>query len=113
MEVVPLTTVADMLEGQPGMGQKRSNVLPFHGNRQSMNLNPLILTNIRDSPYYRNNLTQFEEWQELRDEIYNKVSILFLHMEFTHGIGNSTCSFHRYSSFLSLFHFNRTMSNAL
>lgn len=33
--------------------EKRSNVLPVWGNARTMNLNPLILTNIQTSQYYK------------------------------------------------------------
>jgi hypothetical protein len=32
---------------------KFSNVLPFHGNANTMNLNPLILNNIQSSHYFK------------------------------------------------------------
>lgn len=35
---------------------KRGNNLPFWGNIESMNMNPLILTNIMNSPYYKTTL---------------------------------------------------------
>jgi pre-mRNA-splicing factor 38B len=34
-------------------GSKKSNILPFWGNEETMNLNPLILTNVQNSPYYK------------------------------------------------------------
>ena len=37
-------------------GGKKSNTLPFWGSQATMNLNPLILTNIQNSPYYRTTL---------------------------------------------------------
>ena len=39
-----------------GRGGKKSNILPFWGNQNTMNLNPLILTNIQGSPYFKVNL---------------------------------------------------------
>ena len=43
-------------EEEDSGGGRRGNVLPFWGNQQTMNLNPLILTNIQNSPYYKSNL---------------------------------------------------------
>ena len=43
--------------GSTGGGQK-GNILPVWGNQASMNLNPLILTNITQSPYFKVNLTE-------------------------------------------------------
>lgn len=37
----------------PKSGSKQSNVLPLWGNERSMNLNPLILTNIQSSHYFK------------------------------------------------------------
>ena len=37
-------------------GGKKGNILPFWGNQATVNLNPLILTNIQNSPYYRTTL---------------------------------------------------------
>ena len=33
--------------------ERRSNVLPIWGNERTMNLNPLILTNIQSSHYFK------------------------------------------------------------
>jgi len=55
---------------------KGGNVLPFWGNQQTMNLNPLILTNIRNSPYSKVNLVELKTYHEVVDEIYYKVSHL-------------------------------------
>ena len=41
-------------------GGRRGNVLPFWGNERTMNLNPLILTNIQNSPYYKSNLFELK-----------------------------------------------------
>lgn len=43
-----------------GKYNKKGNVLPFWGNQQSMNLNPLILTNIQNSPYFKVNLIELK-----------------------------------------------------
>ena len=41
-------------------GGKKGNNLPFWGNQATMNLNPLILTNITQSPYFKVNLTEIK-----------------------------------------------------
>lgn len=53
-----------------------ANVLPFWGNQQTMNLNPLILTNIRNSPYFKGTLIDLKTYHEVIDQIYYKVSHL-------------------------------------
>nr|XP_054770176.1 pre-mRNA-splicing factor 38B-like isoform X1 [Lytechinus pictus] len=54
----------------------KNNTLPQWGNQQSMNLNPLILTNIQSSPYFKNDLFKLKTYHEVIDEIYYKVSHL-------------------------------------
>ena len=51
----------------------KSNTLPIWGNEASMNLNPLILTNIQSSPYFKNELFKLKTYHEVIDEIYYKV----------------------------------------
>ena len=41
-------------------GGRRGNVLPFWGNARTMNLNPLIVTNIQNSPYFKSNLFELK-----------------------------------------------------
>lgn len=41
-----------------------------------MNLNPLILTNIQSSPYFKVNLYELKTYHEVIDEIYYKVTHL-------------------------------------
>lgn len=55
---------------------KKSNGLPIWGNEKSMNLNPLILTNIQSSQYFKVNLYQLKTYHEVIDEIYYNVSHL-------------------------------------
>lgn len=45
------------------LSSKQSNILPLWGNERTMNLNPLILTNIQSSHYFKGNLylTLFNE----------------------------------------------------
>ncbi|XP_045197923.1 pre-mRNA-splicing factor 38B-like [Mercenaria mercenaria] len=53
-----------------------NNVLPIWGNEKTMNLNPLILTNIQSSPYFKQNLYELKTYHEVIDEIYYKVTHL-------------------------------------
>ncbi|KAK7580483.1 hypothetical protein V9T40_001112 [Parthenolecanium corni] len=54
----------------------KNNVLPLWGNERSMNLNPLILTNIQSSHYFKVNLYELKTYHEVIDEIYFKVNHL-------------------------------------
>jgi pre-mRNA-splicing factor 38B len=55
---------------------KRPNTLSVWGNQTTMNLNPLIHTNIESSPYYTGKLSELKTYHELVDEIYYKVKHL-------------------------------------
>lgn len=55
---------------------KKPNTLPAWGNTMTMNLNPLIHTNIENSPYYNGKLSELKTYHELVDEIYYKVKHL-------------------------------------
>ncbi|XP_058808276.1 pre-mRNA-splicing factor 38B isoform X2 [Phymastichus coffea] len=55
---------------------KKSNTLPLWGNERTMNLNPLILTNIQSSHYFKVNLYELKTYHEVIDEIYYKVAHL-------------------------------------
>lgn len=57
-------------EGRP---TKKSNVLPIWGNERTMNLNNMVLTNVLQSPYFKNVLYQLKTYHEVVDEIYYKV----------------------------------------
>lgn len=42
------------IDGVPTkLSSKQSNILPLWGNERTMNLNPLILTNIQSSHYFK------------------------------------------------------------
>ncbi|KAK3713433.1 hypothetical protein QZH41_012468 [Actinostola sp. cb2023] len=60
-------------EGRPS---KKSNVLPIWGNERTMNLNNMVLTNVLQSPYFKNQLYQLKTYHEVVDEIYYKVDHL-------------------------------------
>ena len=53
-----------------------NNVLPIYGNEKTMNLNPLVLTNIQASPYFKIDLYELKTYYQVRDEIYNIVTHL-------------------------------------
>jgi pre-mRNA-splicing factor 38B len=55
--------------------KKKNNVLPIYGN-DCMNLNPLILTNIQSSNYFKVTLFQLKTYHEVIDEIYYQVKHL-------------------------------------
>lgn len=42
-----------IVEGVAKQSSKQSNTLPLWGNERTMNLNPLILTNIQSSHYFK------------------------------------------------------------
>jgi len=50
--------------------------LQFYGNDKTMNLNPLILANIQNSPYFKTELFEMRTFHEVVDEIYYKVDHL-------------------------------------
>lgn len=62
--------------GEMMMVIKKPNTLPTWGNTNTMNLNPLILTNIESSPYFSGRLSELKTYHELVDEIYYKVKHL-------------------------------------
>ncbi|XP_034234160.1 pre-mRNA-splicing factor 38B isoform X2 [Thrips palmi] len=55
---------------------KKGNVLPVWGSDRTMNMNPLILTNIQSSHYFKVNLYELKTYHEVIDEIYYKVQHL-------------------------------------
>ncbi|XP_044075216.1 pre-mRNA-splicing factor 38B isoform X2 [Siniperca chuatsi] len=58
---------------KPAAG-KHGNVLPLWGNEKTMNLNPMILTNVLSSPYFKVQLYELKTYHEVVDEIYFKVT---------------------------------------
>ncbi|VEL26660.1 unnamed protein product, partial [Protopolystoma xenopodis] len=54
----------------------KGNILRLWGNLNTMNLNTMIHTNILQSPYFKNNLSELTTYHEVIDEIYYKVSHL-------------------------------------
>ena len=55
------------------LDRKQKNTLPLYGNKETMNLNSMIRTNILGSPYFKEDLFQFKTFHEVVDEIYYKV----------------------------------------
>lgn len=53
----------------------RSNTLNIWGNRESMNLNPMVLTNIQTSTYFKKDLFELKTYHEVIDEIFYRVSV--------------------------------------
>ena len=52
----------------------RGKNLKLWGNQVTMNINPMIHTNIIQSPYFKTNLIELKTYHEVIDEIYYKVS---------------------------------------
>ena len=52
---------------------KKNNTLPLWGNKETMNINSLILKNIKSSPYFKQDLYRLKTYHEVVDEIYYKV----------------------------------------
>merc|ERR1712223_2362676 len=67
---------ADEYEDEEEYEVKKQGQLSCWGNAQSMNLNPLILTNIIGSPYFKVQLFNIKTYHEVIDEIYYKVDHL-------------------------------------
>lgn len=71
----------DDVEDDPTIAQgktssKANNILPIWGNEKTMNLNPLLLTNIQNSPYFKVSLYVLKTYHEVIDEIWNQVKHL-------------------------------------
>ncbi|KAM9844409.1 pre-mRNA-splicing factor 38B isoform 2-T2 [Aulostomus maculatus] len=65
--------LATQAVSKPAPG-KHGNVLPLWGNEKTMNLNPMILTNVLSSPYFKVQLYELKTYHEVVDEIYFKVT---------------------------------------
>ena len=62
-----------------GSGQyvkKQSNTLPLFGNKETMNINNMIITNILQSRYFKIELYEKKTFHEVVDEIFYRVSCL-------------------------------------
>ena len=60
-------------DGVEGQMKRFNNTLPLWGNKETMNINHLILSNIRGSPYFKTDLFKLKTYHEVIDEIYYKV----------------------------------------
>ena len=68
-----------MQDGDPDNIQhvtKGNNVLPLWGDKNTMNLNGLLLTNIVQSPYFSTTLTEISLHSQIVEEIYYNVKHL-------------------------------------
>ncbi len=57
---------------------KSNNELPFWGDRHSMNMNGMVLTNISQSPYFTTQLQELKLHAQVCDEIYYNVRWVYL-----------------------------------
>jgi hypothetical protein len=57
---------------------KSNNELPFWGDRHSMNMNGMVLTNISQSPYFTTQLQELKLHAQVCDEIYYNVRLFYL-----------------------------------
>ena len=56
------------------LNMKQKNTLPLYGNKETMNINPMILSNIQGSAYFKEELYKLKTFHEVIDEIFYKVS---------------------------------------
>lgn len=73
MEGEPVVEEGENGEELPAL--KQNNTLPIWGNKETMNINQLILKNIRSSPYFKQDLYRLKTYHEVVDEIYYKVRL--------------------------------------
>ena len=73
MEGGPVVEEGENGEELPAL--KQNNTLPIWGNKETMNINQLILKNIRSSPYFKQDLYRLKTYHEVVDEIYYKVRL--------------------------------------
>jgi len=66
----------DSDDDDPTVYRGHKGQLAFHGNERTMNINPLILTNVQGSPYFKVELFGKKTFHEVVDEIYYKVDHL-------------------------------------
>jgi hypothetical protein len=63
-------------DSQNQIMSRDSNILACWGNKESMNLNSLVLNNIMSSQYFKNALYEKKTYEEVVDEIYYRVNLL-------------------------------------
>lgn len=54
------------------LNTKQKNTLPVYGNKETMNINPMILSNIQGSAYFKEDLYKMKTFHEVIDEIFYK-----------------------------------------
>ena len=54
--------------------KRQNNTLPIFGNKETMNINHMILSNILQSRYFKGDLFEMKTFHEVIDEIYYRVS---------------------------------------
>ena len=59
---------------------RESNTLQIWGNKDSMNMNSMILTNIQSSTYFKQKLFELKTYHEVIDEIYYRVSLFLVNI---------------------------------
>lgn len=75
-------TIADFIDDDDTteiptiQSNRKSNTLSCWGNQQTMNLNGLVLENVKESYYYKNHLVEIDSAQQLLDEVFYKVKHL-------------------------------------
>ena len=69
-------TIAGSGAAAAAAANRKGNILPMHGNANTLNINPLIHTNIIGSPYFKVQLFEKKTYHEVVDEIYYKVDHL-------------------------------------
>ena len=57
------------------LGARQKNTLPLYGNKETMNINPMILSNIQGSAYFKEELYKMKTFHEVIDEIFYKVKV--------------------------------------
>ncbi len=55
--------------------KRMNNTLPIFGNKETMNINSMILTNIHQSRYFKSELIELKTFHEVIDEIFYKVCL--------------------------------------
>ena len=61
-----------------GLIMKQKNTLPLYGNKETMNINPMILSNIQGSSYFKEELYKMKTFHEVIDEIFYKVRCIYI-----------------------------------
>lgn len=59
------------------LNTRQKNTLPLYGNKETMNINPMILSNIQGSAYFKEELYKMKTFHEVIDEIFYKVCFLY------------------------------------